>query len=127
MRKANDEDARWVLSQIRLESRRTAKPIGELVSRLMARRGYAHVRVAQEWVAVWRRVAGELAQRSRPGQYRGGVLEIVVQDSATHQELEFRKQQLISAVRELGAGFQIRNLRFKVGGVSQQRIERNEQ
>jgi predicted nucleic acid-binding Zn ribbon protein len=117
MRKSRDEDARWVLSQIRLEPRRKAKPIGELLSQLMARRGYAHVRVAQEWVEIWRRVAGELAQRSRPGPYRGGVLEVVVEDSATHQELEFRKQQLISAVREMGVGFQIRNLRFKVGEV----------
>jgi predicted nucleic acid-binding Zn ribbon protein len=113
-----DEDARWLSGEIRQEGRRPPQPIAEVLSRLMSRRGYANVQIAQEWVEVWKQAAGELAARSRPARFGRGVLEVVVQDSVTVQELAFRKKQLLAAITELVPQYKLRNLRFKVGEVS---------
>ena len=71
----------------------------------MARRGYANVQIAYEWVEAWNKAAGELAPRSRPGRYSRGVLEVMVQDSATLQELTFRKKQILTDMNNLAPQF----------------------
>ena len=115
MAKARDEDARWLTSQVRPAARSAPKPISEVLSRLMTRRGYANVQTNFEWGEAWKKAAGSLAGRTRPGRLKNGVLEIVVQDSATLQELTFQKRQLLAALSQLVPQHKVKDLRLKIG------------
>ena len=117
MAKARDDDARWLASQVRPAARRAPQPISEVLSRLMARRGYANVQTDYQWLEVWKQAAGKLAARTRPGKLTRGVLEIVIQDSATLQELTFQKKQLLATLSQLAPQFKVNDLRFKVGQI----------
>jgi predicted nucleic acid-binding Zn ribbon protein len=117
MARSRDDDGRRLSGFVRTEKKRAPQPIGEVLSRLLARRGYAQVQIAQEWVALWRQAAGELAGRSRPGKFNRGVLEVIVQDSATLQELTFQQRALLAAVERIAPQFKVTKLRFKVGEV----------
>jgi predicted nucleic acid-binding Zn ribbon protein len=97
---------------------RGPQPIAEILSRLMARRGYAQEQMSLEWGAIWETVAGSQANHSRPGKFTRGALEIIVRNSAVLQELTFRKKQLLQAVREQVPHVPVRDLRFRVGEVS---------
>ena len=117
MAKSRDEDVQWLKSQLKPAARRAPQPIAEVLSRLMTRRGYANVQIAYEWVEVWKQAAGKFASRTRPGKFSGGVLEVVIQDSATLQEMTFQKKKLLAAIGELAPEFKVKELRFKVGQV----------
>lgn len=97
---------------------RGPQPIAEILSRLMARRGYAQEQMGLEWGAIWTTAAGSQASHSRPGKFTRGVLEIMVRNSASLQELTFRKKQLLQAVQEQIPHVPVRDLRFRVGEVS---------
>lgn len=116
-RPAQDEDVRWLMSQVRTQSSRGPEPIGEVMSRLLSRRGYANVQIAYEWKEVWKQAAGEFASRTRPGKFSRGVLEVLVQNSATLQDLTFQKKELLATLGRLAPQFKVRDLRFKVGPV----------
>jgi predicted nucleic acid-binding Zn ribbon protein len=114
-KKGRDEDARWLTSQVRPMARPAPKPISEVLSRLMTRRGYANVQANFEWGEAWRQAAGKLAAHTRPGRVKNGVLEIVIQDSATLQELTFQKKQLLAALSQLVPQYKLKDLRLKIG------------
>jgi predicted nucleic acid-binding Zn ribbon protein len=115
MAKSRDEDARWLISQVRPAARSAPKPIAELLSRLMTRRGYANVQTNFEWGEAWKQAAGTLAARTRPGRLKNGVLEIVIQDSATMQELTFQKKQVLATLSQLVPQHKVKDLRLKIG------------
>ncbi len=93
-------------------------PIAEVLSELMARRGYARVQAASELQQVWAQTVGSLlAAASVPGNVRRGVLEVIVSNSATLQELTFIKRKIIKDLRRLAPDQKIRDLRFRVGTV----------
>ena len=95
------------------------KPIAEVLSQLLARRGYAREQSAGLSADAWRSVAGEaLAPYTRAGAVRRGVLEVVVSNSTLVQELSFQKQVLVSKLAQLLPDEEIRDLRFRVGAVS---------
>jgi hypothetical protein len=57
---------------------RGPQAIGNVLSELMSRRGYARVQSAAAYDAAWRETAGPLAAAyTRVGQLRRGTLEIV--------------------------------------------------
>jgi predicted nucleic acid-binding Zn ribbon protein len=92
--------------------------IGNVLSQLMARRGYARVQSAAAYDAAWRQAAGPLAAKySVVGQLRRGTLEIVVANSTLMQELGFQKQTLLKSLTELLPDEGIAGLRFRVGNV----------
>jgi predicted nucleic acid-binding Zn ribbon protein len=92
------------------------KSIGNVLSELMARRGYARVRSAETFEAAWREAAGPLtAQYTRVGQLRRGTLELIVANSALVQELGFQKENLLATMSRLLPDEAIQNLRFRVG------------
>ena len=97
---------------------RGPKPISEILSRLMARRGYANQQMSEEWREVWSTVAGAQAKRTRPGKFSRGVLEVIVTNSTVLQELTFRKKQLLQSMQTHAPHFQIKDLRFRVGEIS---------
>ncbi|MGE0756379.1 MAG: DUF721 domain-containing protein [Pirellulaceae bacterium] len=114
----SDDDARWLAERIRPEARRLPQPIADVLSRLLARRGYAQVQDASQWREVWTQAAGRLASRTRTGKFQRGTLEIVVENSATLQELTFQKKKLIARINELVPQLKLKDLRFKVGELS---------
>ena len=92
--------------------------MADVLGELLARRGFARVRAGDDLSAAWRAAAGELmAQYSRVGGIRRGVLEIRVSHSALVQELAFRKQELLAALKESSPEQEINDLRFKTGSV----------
>jgi len=100
------------------KTKRGPQAIGNVLSELMARRGFARVQSAAAYESAWRRAAGPvLAAYSRVGLLRRGTLEVVVAHSALVQELGFQKQSLLRALSELLPDEGITDLRFRVGNI----------
>ncbi len=94
------------------------QPIGDILSELMAKTGFARIQGGEELAAAWRSAAGELAARySRVGSVKRGKLEIVVSNSTLLQELTFRKKALIADLAGALPGHGIRDLRFRLGAM----------
>jgi predicted nucleic acid-binding Zn ribbon protein len=97
---------------------RGPQAIGNVLSELMSRRGYARVQSAAAYDAAWREAAGPLAAAyTRVGQLRRGTLEVVVANSTLVQELGFQKQALLRDLAELLPDEGIDNVRFRVGNI----------
>jgi predicted nucleic acid-binding Zn ribbon protein len=97
---------------------RGPKAIGDVLSELMSRRGYARVQSAESYDAAWREAAGPLAAKyTRVGQLRRGTLEVVVANSTLVQELGFQKQMLLKSLAQLLPDEGIKNLRFRSGNI----------
>ncbi len=97
---------------------RGPQKIGNVLSELMARRGFARVQSAANYEAAWREAAGPLAaQYTRPGQLRRGTLEVVVANSILVQELGFQKVLLLETLGRLLPDEGIKNIRFRVGKI----------
>ena len=97
---------------------RGPQAIGNVLSELMARRGYARVQSAAAYDAAWREAAGPLAAAySRVGALRRGTLEVVVANSTLMQELGFQKHTLLRSLAELLPDDGIKNLRFSTGNI----------
>src|ERR1700682_6553143 len=94
------------------------RPIANILSDLMARRGYGRVQAAGALSETWRQAAGEqLGRESRPGQLRRGVLEVTVSNSTLAQEMSFQKPALLKKLAQLAPHEEIRDLRFRVGPI----------
>ena len=94
------------------------KRFGELLSTLLSRRGYAQQHAADQCHGAWQEAAGpKLSTHSRAGNLRGGVLEVMVRNSTVHQELLFKKKQLLKELQRLCPDHTIRELRFRVGSI----------
>ncbi|HEY1600123.1 MAG TPA: DUF721 domain-containing protein [Pirellulales bacterium] len=96
----------------------TGRPrkIADILSEMMARRGYARESSSLELADAWREAAGELiASHSRVGLVRQGRLEITVNHSALVQELTFKKADILAQLRERLPHEKIADLRFRVG------------
>ena len=98
---------------------RGPQTIGNVLSELMSRRGYARIQGAAAYDVAWSEAAGPLAAKyTRPGQVRRGTLEVVVANSTLMQELGFQKQDLLNALARLLPDEGITNLRFRVGNIA---------
>jgi predicted nucleic acid-binding Zn ribbon protein len=97
---------------------RGPQTIGNVLSELMARRGYARVQSAAAYDDAWSAAAGPLvAKYTSVGQLRGGTLEVIVANSTLIQELGFQKQTLLKSLAKLLPDEGIKGLRFRVGNV----------
>jgi predicted nucleic acid-binding Zn ribbon protein len=92
------------------------KPMRDVLSQLLARRGYAQIQTAATCQSAWREAVGEkLAGQTRPGNIRRGVLEVLVSNSSVLQELSFLKAKAIKTLTRLVPEQQIKAVRFRVG------------
>jgi predicted nucleic acid-binding Zn ribbon protein len=92
------------------------KPMRNVLSQLLAKRGYAQVQTAAGCQAAWSEAVGEkLAGDSRPGNVRRGVLEVLVRNSSALHELSFVKAKVVRILKQLIPEQQIRDVRFRVG------------
>lgn len=103
--------------QNRQRFRRRPKQAADLLSRLMARKGYSQLDSQQELVAAWNEIIGPtLRDKTQIAQVRGGILEIIVSSSAVHQQLVFTKAELLKKLQARWSQ-KIKDIRFKVGSV----------
>jgi predicted nucleic acid-binding Zn ribbon protein len=93
--------------------------MGEVLSQLLARRGFARLESGARLEQAWQAAAGSvISARSRVGGIRRGVLQVLVADSVLVQELTFRKQELVERLRQQLPDDHIRDLRFRVGALA---------
>jgi predicted nucleic acid-binding Zn ribbon protein len=92
--------------------------LGDVLAQLTARHGFARVRSQVMYDDAWRDVAGDLANRSRVGALRRGVLEITVSHSTLVQEMLFQKPRLLEGLASRLPGQEIKDLKFRVGAVT---------
>jgi predicted nucleic acid-binding Zn ribbon protein len=114
----NEDELKRLSQEVAGRRRKPAAPqrIADVLSRLMARRGYAYVESSLEWETIWCDVAGShMAAHSRVGRLHRGVLEIIVRNSATLQELTFRRQELLAELKKVVPSQTVNELRFRVG------------
>jgi predicted nucleic acid-binding Zn ribbon protein len=94
------------------------KPMRDVLSQLLAKRGYAQVQTAAGCTAAWQQAVGEkLAADTRPGNVRRGILEVLVRNSASVQELSFLKTKIVKTLTILIPEQRIRDVRFRVGAI----------
>ncbi len=90
--------------------------IADVMSGLLAKRGYAQTQAAAEMTAAWARAVGpQFAGQTAPGRIRNGVLEVIVANSAVLQELTFEKKNVLNNLIEIVPENSIRDLRFRIG------------
>ena len=94
------------------------KPMGQAISQLLARTGYAQIQTAATCEAAWREAVGpKLAANTRAGSVKRGVLEVLVSNSSVLQELAFLKTKAVKTLKQLVPEQQIRDVRFRVGAI----------
>ncbi len=92
--------------------------IADILTQLMARRGFARMQGAEAYQSAWNEAAGPLAaQYSRVGQLKRGALEVVVTNSALVQEFGFQKAALLATLNRLLPDHNIKDLRFRLGAI----------
>jgi predicted nucleic acid-binding Zn ribbon protein len=92
--------------------------IADILSELMARRGYARVQSAEAFDEAWQQAAGALvAQHTRVGSLKRGTLEVIVTNSVLIQELGFQKAGILRTLNQLLPDQGIKNLRFRLGAI----------
>ncbi len=97
-------------------SRREPRHIGDVLSQLIARRGYARVQSAGAFAEAWRQAVGErFAKSTRALAVKRGVLEVLVGNSTLAQELGFEKKNLVRKLTGLLPDEKIHDLKFRVG------------
>jgi predicted nucleic acid-binding Zn ribbon protein len=116
----DEDDFAQVLKEAQQRQRFPRAPvrIADVMSRLLARKGYAQLQQGLEWEAAWSDAAGDqLSKNSRVGKTNRGVLEITARNSAVLQELTFQKRQLLKKLQAAAGANNLRDLRFRVGEI----------
>ena len=98
-------------------TKRDPQKIGDVITDLLARRGYAQVAASEECNRAWQSAVGKLEAFSRATEIKRGVLQVLVSNSVVMQELTFRKQELLAAVVAALPHHQIKDLRFRIGTI----------
>ena len=117
----NEESDELVLHRLHDDVRRKQivfepKRIRTVVNDLLARRGYAQVQGAEQLAAAWRVAAGPaLANASKPGLIRKGVLNVVVETSVAMQELTMRRRAILERLGKEAPELKVVGLKFRVG------------
>ena len=116
----DDLDERYLHDDYKRKSIRIPPPkqMRDVLSQLLAKRGYAQVQTAATCDAAWREAVGsKLAGDTRPGNVRRGVLEVLVRNPSVSSELGFLKAKIVKSLTQLIPEQKIRDLRFRVGNI----------
>jgi predicted nucleic acid-binding Zn ribbon protein len=117
---SKEDDPEGVIEELAARQRfgRAPKRMADILSRLIARKGYGRLQSTAIFEDAWRTAVGQLlAGQSRPGSVRRGTLEVIVQNSAVAQELQFNKQQVLGKLKKLVSDYVIHDIRFRVGAI----------
>ncbi len=97
---------------------RDVKSAGELLARVVARRGFTQGAFDSELQAAWQQAVGEeFAGKTRATRIRRGMLEIIVDSSPALQQLGFVRNQLLADIQAAMPDAAIKGLTFRVGNV----------
>lgn len=115
-------------AQEQFESKRRyeprAKSSAQVLSKLIARRGFTQTKWNEQLHSTWLSVIGQtsigktLSGKTRATIVKRGVLEVLVESSAAMQQLAFTKNQLLQKIQIQLPEAKIKALRFKVGPVN---------
>lgn len=89
--------------------------LGRVVSELLARSGAGRFDEHRRLTAAWREAAGDWAAHSAAVKAARGYIEVRVRTSALLQEMMFRRDELLQALRTRLPDWKIRGLRFRIG------------
>ena len=115
-----EDDPEGVIDELAARQRfgRAPKRMADILSRLIARKGYGRLQSTAVFQEAWVTAVGDLlAGQSRPGSIRRGTLEVTVQNSAVAQELQFNKQQVLTRLKDIVSDCVIHDIRFRVGAI----------
>ena len=88
------------------------------MAQLMVKRGYGRQQSTAAIAEHWREVAGEfVAQHTRVGELRRGVLSVTVANSMLMQELSFEKETLLEKLSARLPDQKLRRFRFRVAPI----------
>lgn len=94
---------------------REPRSIADVLNDLESLRGFNKTNTREQLRKAWADVAGEFASQSRALQIRAGVLHVAVSNPAVLDELSnFRKNELLSTLREKWPELRLRDLKFKL-------------
>ncbi len=98
---------------------RRPKKAADMLSQLMARKGYGQTQTRADMDEAWEIAVGpRFIKTTQAGRIKRGVLEIVVANSAVIQQLSFQKRQLLSAMQQQMPNSKIKDLSFSLGNVA---------
>jgi hypothetical protein len=94
------------------------RKISDVLTQLIARRGYAREQSSAALEAAWREAAGKsLAGVTKAGNLRRGTLEVFVANNLLAQELGFQTDELVRKLEQLAPQEKITKLRFRIGAI----------
>lgn len=96
---------------------RPPQKLSNVLTDLMAQRGYAQLAASEECNDAWRKVIGSMEKFTRATEVKRGVLQIIVSNSVVMQELTFRRPELVAAMSKALPNHKIKDLRFRVGSI----------
>ena len=96
---------------------RGPEPVGEILSRLFAARGWGRQQERLRLERAWAEAVGpEFAPKTRVAALKRGVLEVEVKSAVLLQELpQYHKRRLLEALRRILTGVKVTDLRFRAG------------
>jgi hypothetical protein len=97
--------------------RRPKKP-ANIISQLMARKGYCQTQSANELSEVWQQAVGDKwKNKTKAGNVNRGVLEVFVANAAVNQKIGFEKRKILAALKQRVPQNKITDIKFRVGSV----------
>lgn len=97
--------------------RRPQRP-ANILSQLMARKGYGQKKTNDELDEVWNAIVGEKWQsKTRVGNVSRGVLEVFVSSAAVNQRLGFQKKKLMTELTKRLPQNKIKDIKFSLGSI----------
>ena len=100
---------------------RIPQTAGDLLSKLISRRGFTQTQFNDELQIAWQKIVGpQLGHKTQATIIRRGALEVIVDSSPAMQQLAFSKSRLLKQIQDELPHAGIRTIRFKVGGVRNQ-------
>ena len=104
-------------NQRRRFKRRPKRP-ANILSQLLARKGYGQTKTNDEIDSVWNAVVGDKWQsKTRVGNVSRGVLEVFVSSPAVNQHLGFQKKKLIAEMAKRVPQNKIKDIKFSLGSI----------
>lgn len=106
--------AREVIGNQRFSRR--PKAIANVVNKIVVKRGFAETKCSAQLETVWQEVAGkQMAEQTRLGNVRKGVLDVFVKSSSAMQHYSMLKSTLVQNFKNKYPEAGIENIRFKIG------------
>lgn len=105
------------ISERQTFQRRPKKAV-DILTRLMARKGYGQQLAANELQQVWNQlIPTDWQSQTGIGNLKQGVLEVIVGTPVLRQRLEFEKKQLLKQLQQQLPQNNIKEIRFRIGNL----------